>query len=58
MDNYLLAGATFTSTVGPMGIFYLTLGFTVVIFIHFIAMNVASKFQDVAGSEVAPVKAK
>jgi hypothetical protein len=44
---YFTAGATFTSSVGPMGIFYLTLGFTVLIFLHFVAMNVISRFKRV-----------
>ena len=37
-----LAGKVFTSPVGPVGIFYLTLGFTSALFLHFIAMNLCA----------------
>jgi hypothetical protein len=52
----LLAGLTFTSSVGPIGIFYLTLGFTIALLLHFIAMNVISKFKLVSSYNVVAIK--
>lgn len=37
-----LAGMIFTSSVGAVGIFYLTLGFTSALFLHFIFMNICA----------------
>ena len=44
---------TFTSDVGPIGIFYLTLGFSGLLFLHFCLMNFCSQFKkaDHAGSD-------
>ena len=36
------AGMIFTSSVGAVGIFYLTLGFTCALFLHFIFMNICA----------------
>ncbi len=52
---FYTAGATFTSPVGPIGIFYLTLGFSTLLLLHFIFMNLCSRFkkkdQNVTSSE-------
>ena len=48
---HFVAGKVFTTSEDPLGIFYLTLGFTLALLLHFALMNFGAKFKVEANNE-------